>query len=253
LRRIAICSEPLTIRLTGANPFLLLYSGDLPSGYASVWRVDWSERGAGNAIVLWLPSEARVVSPNVVLATWLALEFNQYFSEFREMAWREPTAIEAEVEIERDLEIGMRAMGGGVVVEISKPLDRPLLEVNGFDLGGRMHQLRAVVMPCKFGRLVVDVMPLGAGHKSTLARIGRAHRPYSRRRRCGKTCRDGTVALRPDTASPPMPRQTRLLVLAGSNIGQRENRPRSNVHRLLAGRDDQDRHAGRRRTQIVQG
>jgi hypothetical protein len=146
----------LSIRLIGANPFLVLYERETPTGYASVWRVDWSEQGSGQAIVIWLPSETRVIGADPGLAGWLADSFNRHFPEVRGLAWPEPRVTEAAVEMDLDLRTGMRASGGDVLVEIQgPPLDRRLVEVDSFDLGGDVYQLRTVVLPCRTGRLVV--------------------------------------------------------------------------------------------------
>ena len=147
----------MSIRLIGANPFLLLYEQEKPSGYASVWRVDWSEQGSGNAMIVWLPTGMRVIGSDLRLAQWLAEEFNQHFPEFRELAWQQPQATAARVDLELDLMTGMRATGADVVVEIpGPPLDRRLIEVDHFDVGGQPHRLRAVLMPCASGRLIVE-------------------------------------------------------------------------------------------------
>ncbi|MEV4354707.1 hypothetical protein ACWEPL_24040 [Nonomuraea sp. NPDC004186] len=39
-----VTREPL---LAGANPYVTLYDGATPTGYASMWRVDWSTHGTG--------------------------------------------------------------------------------------------------------------------------------------------------------------------------------------------------------------
>jgi hypothetical protein len=87
----------------------------------------------------------------------LADRFNRHFPEVRELAWPEPRATAAHVELELDLTSGLRAAGGDVLVEIhGPPLDRRLVEIDAFDLGGQPHRLRTVILPCATGRLVVD-------------------------------------------------------------------------------------------------
>jgi hypothetical protein len=41
--------------LAGANPYVTLYDGETPTGYASMWKVDWSTHGTGAVLVVWTP------------------------------------------------------------------------------------------------------------------------------------------------------------------------------------------------------
>ncbi|WP_156343033.1 hypothetical protein [Devosia sp. A16] len=45
----------MTLRLMGANPCVTLYDAGEAIAYASIWRVDWSLRGPGRALVLGKP------------------------------------------------------------------------------------------------------------------------------------------------------------------------------------------------------
>jgi hypothetical protein len=144
------------VRLIGANPFLVLYSKEVLVAYASVWRIDWSERGAGAALVLWLSGSVRVIAADPVLGLWLAEQFTRHFPEVRGLPWPDPAITVAAVEIDFDLERGMTALGADVQVDIVGPaLDRRLFSTDSFDLGGTPHLMSTVLLPCPNGRVIV--------------------------------------------------------------------------------------------------
>ncbi len=149
----------MTIRLVGANPGLRLHrdGGDdePPVAFVSVWRVDWSAHGKGTAVVLWHAGHTRVVCARPELGRWLADGFTRHFPEVRGLPWPEPQVTEAPVDLELDLAAGMRARAADVEVEITEPLDRRLIRVDEFDLGGVTNQLSTVYVPCRSGMLQI--------------------------------------------------------------------------------------------------
>lgn len=148
----------MSIRLVGANPGLLLYAADGDDrrvAYASIWRVDWSVVGMGTALVVWHAGDTRVVTAFPELGTWLAAEFNRHFPEVEGLPWPTPHLTVAPVDLEGDLARGVRAKGADVTVEIAEPLDRRLLTVDAFDLGGTPNALSTVMMPCRRGTLQI--------------------------------------------------------------------------------------------------
>jgi hypothetical protein len=58
----------MSVVLTGANPGVLLRDDGDVTAFASVWQVDWSERGPGRAIVLWHAGRVRLLSRDPALA-----------------------------------------------------------------------------------------------------------------------------------------------------------------------------------------
>jgi hypothetical protein len=149
----------VTVRLIGANPGLTLYAGeddDTRVGYASVWRVDWSAHGTGTAIITWHGGRTRVITATPRLGGWLAAEFTRHFPEVRGLAWPDPRVLTAPVALELDLSHGMRAAGAGVEVEVTGPLDRRVVRVEEFDLGGTPNALSTVIIPCREGSLRID-------------------------------------------------------------------------------------------------
>lgn len=148
----------MAIRLIGANPGLTLFEGrgETPSAYASVWRVDWSERGAGNAIVVWYDGRVRVVTSEPDLGSWLADTFNRHFPEVRALDWPVPEIVTDSVEFRSDLSTGIEAGGGGVSVRISDPVGRRLIQVAEFPLGPEVAALSTVISPCRDGTIEVD-------------------------------------------------------------------------------------------------
>lgn len=144
----------MAIRLIGANPLLGLYDGDLRTAVVAIWRVDWSERGAGQAMVLWHAGRPRLIGPDPELARWLADEFTRHFDEYAELPWPDPAVTVAPIELDLDLSTGLRARADDVEVEIiGPPLYRRLFTTDAFSLDGVPHGLSTVIMPCQTGRL----------------------------------------------------------------------------------------------------
>ena len=146
----------MTVRLIGANPGLRLFADDGEGellGYASVWRVDWSPYGTGPAVVTWYDQRPHVISPSAELGRWLADEFTRHFPEVRGLPWPEPEVTVAPVTLELDLAHGVRAQAADLEVEITDPLDRRLIRVDDFDLGGTPHLLSTVLLPCRHGAM----------------------------------------------------------------------------------------------------
>ncbi|NUR72337.1 MAG: hypothetical protein HOU81_16100 [Hamadaea sp.] len=150
----------MSVRLVGANPGMTVREGDQLLAFASVWRVDWSERGAGLALVLWHAGTTQVVSASPALGGWLAEEFTRHFPEVRGQQWPDPLVVEAPVAWEQDLGVGLRASAADVTVEITGPKDRRLVRDEAFDLGGSSHLLSTVYMPCAVGTLTVAGVPV---------------------------------------------------------------------------------------------
>jgi hypothetical protein len=153
----------VTVLVVGANPGLTLFAADedeRPVGYASLWRVDWSPHGTGVALVVWHAGRTRVVSAAPDLGGWLASEFNRHFPEVRGLPWPEPEVTVAPVEMESDMAHGVRAEGADILLEISDPLDRRLVQVGDFDLGGRPYALSTVISPCRRGTLRIAGAPV---------------------------------------------------------------------------------------------
>ncbi|NUR52319.1 MAG: hypothetical protein HOV71_29695 [Hamadaea sp.] len=145
----------MSVRLIGANPGMTVRDGDRLLAFASVWRVDWSERGAGLALVLWHTGTTRVVTGSPELGRWLADEFTRHFPEVRGEQWPDPAVVDAPVAWEQDLGVGLRASAADVTVEITGPKDRRLVRDEAFDLGGVPHLLSTVYLPCVSGTLTV--------------------------------------------------------------------------------------------------
>jgi hypothetical protein len=154
----------VNVRLVGANPGLRLFRDEDPDGapvaYASVWRVDWSEQGAGTAIVVWRDGRTRLITSTPALGRWLADAFTRHFPEVRGLPWPEPELTEADVRIEMDLATGMIASGSDVEVRISDPMDRQLIVVDAFALGPIENHLSTVYIPCRTGSLSVGGEPV---------------------------------------------------------------------------------------------
>ncbi|WP_460498336.1 hypothetical protein [Glycomyces tarimensis] len=140
----------------GANPCVTLYDGDRATAFASVWRVDWSQRGSGRALVLGTPERIRIIASDTDLGAWLGTEFNQYFDDVTDgIGWPDPELTEAPVEFQLDHAKGLSATGDDVAVEISGPIERHLTRNEAYDLGGTPNILSTVWIPCREGSISV--------------------------------------------------------------------------------------------------
>lgn len=150
----------MSVLLVGANPGLLLHDAGERVAFVSVWRVDWSARGSGAALVLWHDGAVRLLAPDPDLSGWLAEAFTRHFPEVAGLPWPEPTYERADVEVRMNLETGMRATAGDVEVELSEVLDRRRAGTDAFDLDGVPHGLSLVYAPCARARLAIAGRPV---------------------------------------------------------------------------------------------
>lgn len=135
--------------LLGANPFATLYSGDEPSAYASVWRVDWSIWGSGNVLILWYDGRLHVVGDDGRLAGRIEEYFVRNFDEATALpGWPAATVTVAETAVNIDPTSGTTAHGGDITVRLSGILDARPFAAPEFPLHGRGHGLSMQVLPC---------------------------------------------------------------------------------------------------------
>jgi len=166
----------MRVFLCGANPGVRLYDGDVVTAYASVWLVDWSERGSGNALVLWHEGVVRVLADDTALGQWLESAFVRHFPEADGLTWPAPTPERAAVDASLDFAAGMfTARAGDVEVTMSGVLDRRAFETDEFPLDGVPHGLRLVTAPVKDAAITIG----GRRLPGTLTRGGTAERPTS--------------------------------------------------------------------------
>lgn len=153
----------------GANPCVTLYDGDRATAFASVWRVDWSLRGNGNALVLGTPGRTRIFGADTALAAWLGEEFNRHLAAVvATVGWSEPEVVAAPVAFDLDLAQGFRATAADVSVAIAGPIERYLTRNDEYDLGGVPHVLSTVWMPCEEAAISVGGAPLPGGPRVDL-------------------------------------------------------------------------------------
>ena len=95
--------------MCGANPGMRLFEGEAVTAFASVWVVDWSEHGSGNAIVLWHNGLVRVLTEDPALGGWLERAFTRYFPEVEGLPWEEPKPERATVDVRLDFGNGLSA------------------------------------------------------------------------------------------------------------------------------------------------
>ncbi len=146
--------------LVGANPGLRLYDGATLTAYVSVWRVDWSVHGSGNALVLWRDEQVHVYGANAELAAWLEHDFVRHFPEAEGLVWPDSALVRQDVEVAIDLATGMHARTAGLELHMSDVLDRRTFATDEFALDGANHSLSLVLAPCRSASLVHDGQPL---------------------------------------------------------------------------------------------
>lgn len=144
----------MTVVLTGANPGVLLKDDGVTTAFASVWQLDWSERGPGRAIVLWHAGRVRLIGPDPELSLWLADTFVRHFGEVSGLPW-EPAVERADVELDLDLGTGLTAKAADVTVELAGVLDRRVFAVDRLELGGVAYALSNVYAPCRTATITV--------------------------------------------------------------------------------------------------
>jgi hypothetical protein len=143
--------------LAGANPYVTLYDGDIPTGYASIWRVDWSTHGAGAVLVVWTPAGLRVVGDDPRLAAWIEEHFVRNFDEAEELpSWPAVRVRRAVVQVHVDPARGAFARAAGLAVSITGPLDARPFALADFPLQGVSHGLSMQVLPCEHASITVD-------------------------------------------------------------------------------------------------
>lgn len=171
-------ADPATRRplLVGANPAVQLFdSSGTCTAYVSCWRVDWSVRGSGTALVLWRPDGVTVLGRDPALGGWLAEHFVRNFPELDGLAWSAPAFQRCDAHLDIDLAHGMRARAGQVEVTVSDVLDRRSFTTDDFPLAGVPHSLHLVLAPCRSGAIRVA----GRALEGTLDFWGTPERPGS--------------------------------------------------------------------------
>jgi hypothetical protein len=144
-------ARAVAVLLFGANPGLTLLDGGRTVAFASAWRVDWSARGAGTALVVWHDGRPRVLTEAPELGRWLAGAFVRHFPEVDGLPWPEPEVTAAPVRLDLDHDTGLRAAAGDVELEITGPIERRVITVERFP--GNGLGLSNVFAPCRTGAL----------------------------------------------------------------------------------------------------
>jgi hypothetical protein len=139
----------------GANPGVTLYDDGRATAFASVWRVDWSLRGSGRALVIGTPERIRIIGPDPDLGAWLGTEFNRHLGISGGIGWSEPEYTVAPVAFDLDLAEGFHATADDVSVDITDPIERYLTRNDAYDLGGTPNILSTVWIPCREGSISV--------------------------------------------------------------------------------------------------
>jgi hypothetical protein len=149
-------NPPAEVLLVGANPIVRLFDGDRPTVFASVWRVDWSTRGSGAAVVLWHADRVRVLGTDEALAAWLAEDFTRHFPEAAGLAWDASPVEITDIDLRLDLDKGLSVTAADVRVDIAEVLARRAFATDSFALNGVAHGLSLVLAPAARASVVID-------------------------------------------------------------------------------------------------
>ena len=142
--------------LAGANPGVRLFdTAGKVSAFASIWQVDWSERGSGSVIVLWYDGVVRLVADDVDLAAWLESYFVRSFLEVQGLPWPDPVVERDLVQIHLDLANGLTAKGSDIQIDMSGVLDRRVYTTERYRLGGVEHSLSLLIAPVRTARIEI--------------------------------------------------------------------------------------------------
>ncbi|MGR6918288.1 hypothetical protein ACU635_28930 [[Actinomadura] parvosata] len=153
-----VTRQPL---LAGANPYVTLYDGAIPTGYASLWKIDWSTHGAGAVLIVWTPAGLRVVGGDARLAGWIVEHFVRHFDEATALpSWPAARVERAPVRLRVDPARGAFARAAGLEVAITGPLDARPFALADFPLQGVSHGLSMQVIPCEHASIKVDGRPV---------------------------------------------------------------------------------------------
>lgn len=162
--------------LAGANPFVTLYDGEQPTAYASIWRVDWSPRGSGGAVVLWHDGAVRLVGDNPDLATWLEEYFVRNFEEAAALPiWPSMRPEAAAVDVRIDPRRGCEVRAVDIVIRLGGMLDARPVAIPDFRLAGVSHGLSMLLLPCAEATIEVG----GRRVPGAPRRLGTPDRPSS--------------------------------------------------------------------------
>lgn len=143
--------------LAGANPYVTLYEGAIPTGYASMWRVDWSTHGTGAVLVVWTPAGLRVVGDDPRLAAWIEEHFVRHFDEAKALpSWPAVRGEQATVQLHVDPAKGAFAQAADLTVSITGPLDARPFALADFPLQGVSHGLSMQIIPCEHASITVN-------------------------------------------------------------------------------------------------
>ncbi|WP_436499896.1 hypothetical protein [Actinokineospora sp. HUAS TT18] len=148
------------VLLAGANPCVTLSDDGTPIAFASVWVVDWSIHGSGNAIVLWHNGSVRVLATDATLGRWLERYFVRHFPETDGLAWPEPEVEVTEVAVDIDMAAGVIARAADVEIDMTGVLHRRMFTTDDFKLDGVPHGLTLLLAPLRAAEIRVGGSPL---------------------------------------------------------------------------------------------
>jgi hypothetical protein len=142
--------------LVGAMPWVQLFRDGERTAWVSAVRIDWSPQGTGRFVNLLADGRWRVVGTNEKLLDWLADWYLRPAMTAAGVGWQQEPFRTGPVDIDIDLDTGLRASGGGVEIELTEPIDRQLIRREPYPLGDFQPTASWVRVSCARARVVVN-------------------------------------------------------------------------------------------------
>lgn len=140
----------------GSMPGVRLFVGDRVEAWAAICEVEWSGLGSGRMLTLWHNGRSRVWSSNTDLARWMVGAFIGPMKRDNGVPWSAQAEFEtAAVDLEIDLETGLHAGSGDVVVSMQGLMGRRLVVRERYPVEGTDYRVSFVYVPCEIASIQV--------------------------------------------------------------------------------------------------
>jgi hypothetical protein len=154
----------------GAMPWVRLFEDDRLTCWASVAWADWSPHGRGRVVVLRWGDRRRAVGDNESLATWLYEWLESASPDSR--AYKPDRFEKGNVEVDLNLDTGLRVRAGEISLEMGGVIDRQLIHRAPYRLGDFLPTASWVRMPCAHAHIELDGTPIAGKPKLSTDSVG---------------------------------------------------------------------------------
>lgn len=156
---------------SGENPGLTLYRPGTEEivASASYWRCVYSDRGEGNALIIWVDPDASglgeaaptaIYTDNPGVARLVTDRFTQYFGAYRDRGFAdiEPTWARFFQESDSRWYHRVACNTGSSVLELtwSRVIDYQMVNRSDYELGPSRWDLATVICPCRNASILIN-------------------------------------------------------------------------------------------------